>query len=138
MQNDIDNPYLQKCAQVFKTDADDILLMRLSNVMPLLARPLHDILFFVRPLCNKLITKVPSLRKYISESPHVWLLSRVQDVVDLRMQSSSDRNKRVDLLQLMIDATTHDQVIVSYLSFFKSYSDHICYLWKLSHVPEKE
>ncbi|CAF3917122.1 unnamed protein product [Rotaria sordida] len=85
MQNDINNPYLQKSAAVFKIDIDGLLL--------------------------KLIKLIPFLSNYIEEMPTLWLLNRVQDVVDLRRKTSKDLNKRVDLLQLMMDASTNDKVI---------------------------
>ncbi|CAF2055891.1 unnamed protein product [Rotaria magnacalcarata] len=111
MQNDINNPYLLKSAEVFKTDADDMLLMRLSNLIPSLARPLHDILFSTAEFRRRLIDAIPFLSNFITELPHLWLMNRVREVVDQRAKSSSDTKERVDLLQLMMDASTADPVI---------------------------
>ncbi|CAF1341313.1 unnamed protein product [Rotaria sp. Silwood1] len=86
MQNDLNNPYLQKSDEVFKTDINELLLVRLVKMMPF-------------------------LKNYIEEFPHIWLMNRVQDVVDLRMKSSTNMKKRVDLLQLMIDALTNDNLM---------------------------
>ncbi|CAM4756507.1 unnamed protein product [Rotaria magnacalcarata] len=116
MQNDINNPYLLKSAEVFKTDADDMLLMRLSNLIPSLARPLHDILFSTAEFRRRLIDAIPFLSNFITELPHLWLMNRVREVVDQRAKSSSDTKERVDLLQLMMDASTADPVI--YLDLF--------------------
>ncbi|CAF1529178.1 unnamed protein product [Rotaria sordida] len=113
MQNDINNPYLQKSAAVFKIDIDGLLLVRLTNLMPILTRPLYYTLFGISNICNKLIKLIPFLSNYIEEMPTLWLLNRVQDVVDLRRKTSKDLNKRVDLLQLMMDASTNDKVIFS-------------------------
>ncbi|CAF1280803.1 unnamed protein product [Rotaria magnacalcarata] len=111
MQNDINNPYLLKSAEVFKTDADDMLLMRLSNLIPSLARPLHDILFSTAEFRRRLIDAIPFLSNFITELPYLWLMNRVREVVDQRAKSSSDTKERVDLLQLMMDASTADPVI---------------------------
>jgi hypothetical protein len=53
------------------------------------------------------------LSNYIKELPGIWLMNRVQDVIDLRTKSPPNLKKRVDLLQLMMDASTSDKVIVS-------------------------
>ncbi|CAF1309866.1 unnamed protein product [Rotaria sordida] len=111
MQNDPNNPYLQKSIEVFKRFDDDILLIRLGNLMPILARPLHDILFFMPVVCRILGKTMPFLSNYIQELPGFWLINRAQDVVDLRIKSSSNIQKRTDLLQLMIDNSTTDEII---------------------------
>ncbi|CAF4127385.1 unnamed protein product, partial [Rotaria sordida] len=56
----------------------------------------------VRRILMKLI---PILNDYVEEIPALWLMNRVQEVVDLRIQSSSNSIKRTDLLQLMMEAT---------------------------------
>ncbi|CAF5028348.1 unnamed protein product, partial [Rotaria socialis] len=59
---------------------------------------------------------------YIEETPGSWLTDRVRDVVNLRTSSSTATTiKRIDLLQLMIDASTTCDVrnmhaIVEYLT----------------------
>jgi hypothetical protein len=52
----------------------------------------------------------PALSSYIEETPGSWLTNRVREVVKLRSKSAP--GKRVDLLQLMMDASTDDQVKV--------------------------
>jgi len=113
MQNDINNPYLQKSAEVFKRDVDESLLLRLSSLMPFLARPIHDFIFCMADIRKSLNKWTPSLNNYIKEFPAIWLMNRVQEVIDLRTKSASNLRKRVDLLQLMMDASTTDKVIVS-------------------------
>ncbi|CAF1539394.1 unnamed protein product [Rotaria sp. Silwood1] len=110
MQNDINNPYLQKSAALFKTDTDQLLLFRLANLIPFLARPLHDIVFGLGNVRSILVKLIPALNNYLEEIPALWLMNRVQEVVDLRIQSSSNSIKRADLLQLMMEAT-RDNVI---------------------------
>ncbi|CAF0791603.1 unnamed protein product [Rotaria sordida] len=110
MQNDINNPYLQKTAAVFKTDIEQLLLFRMANLIPFLARPLHDIVFGLNDVRRILVKLIPALKNYVEQIPALWLMNRVQDVVDLRIQSSSNSVKRMDLLQLMMEAT-RDNVI---------------------------
>jgi hypothetical protein len=87
MQNDINNPYLQKSIAFFKIDNVELWSFRLTSLMPFLARPF-----------------------YIS---NVWLLNNVQRVIDLRSESLSTNSvKRINLLQLMMDASTGEKVIV--------------------------
>ncbi|CAF4383314.1 unnamed protein product [Rotaria socialis] len=84
MQNDIHHPYLLKSAEVFKTDADDMLLMQFTT---------------------------PVLSNFITELPRLWLINRVREVVNQRVKSSSNTKERVDLLQRMMDASTIHPVI---------------------------
>jgi hypothetical protein len=113
MQNDINNPYLQKSAEFFKIDADDLLIFRLGNLLSFLARPLNYIVFSLKDVRAFLIKLIPSLGRYLREIPAVWIMNRLQEVLDVRTQSTSNLKKRVDLLQLMIDSSTHDKVIVT-------------------------
>ena len=113
MQNDINNPYLQKSAEVFKIDVELLPIFKLSNVMPILARPLHDVMFSMGDVRAVLTKWIPPLSSYLKELPAVWLINRVQEVIDLRRQSPANLGKRVDLLQLMMDASTNEKVIVS-------------------------
>ncbi|CAF3726003.1 unnamed protein product [Rotaria socialis] len=113
MQNDIHNPYLLKSAEVFKTDADHMLLMQFSNFIPSLARPLHDILFSTAEFRRRLIKATPVFSNFITELPRLWLINRVREVVNQRVKSSSNTKERVDLLQRMMDASTIHPVIAS-------------------------
>ncbi|CAF4526497.1 unnamed protein product, partial [Rotaria sp. Silwood1] len=58
-----------------------------------------------------LIRLIPSLSNYIEETPGSWLTNRVKEVVNFRNESlTTSPRKRVDLLQLMIDASTLNDV----------------------------
>ena len=115
MQNDINNPYLQKSAALFQSNSAQAGLLKLSELIPAFANVLR-MCFLAQVSVSEILTKViPSLKKYIPEMPAYWLMNRVQDVVDLRTKSSSDLIKRVDLLQLMIDASTNEPVQVRFL-----------------------
>jgi hypothetical protein len=55
----------------------------------------------------------PFLNNYIEQMPNVWLENNVQRVIDLRTKSLSGNSvERIDLLQLMMDASTSKKVIV--------------------------
>jgi hypothetical protein len=118
MQNDINNPYLQKSAALFETDATKMILFKLSNLMSFLAGPLRSFMFAQIAVSQMLNKWIPPLGKYIPEMSAYWLMTRVQDVVDLRTKSSSNSIKRVDLLQLMIDASTNEDIQVNFLFLY--------------------
>jgi hypothetical protein len=118
MQNDINNPYLQKSAALFETDGTKMILFKLSNLMSFLAGPLRSFMFAQIAVSQMLNKWIPPLRKYIPEMSAYWLMNCVQDVVDLRTKSSSNSIKRVDLLQLMIDASTDEDIQVNFLFLY--------------------
>jgi hypothetical protein len=113
MQNDINNPYLQKLDEIVKKQSDEFLVFRLANLFPFLARPLNFIVFGLTGVRSFLIKLLPFLSNYLKEIPVVWLLNRVGEIYKLRTKSMSNLTKRVDLLQLMIDSSTEEKVIVS-------------------------
>ena len=116
MQNDINNPYLQKSAAVLEMDPNKMIIFKLTSLMEFLATPLRYCLFAQIAIFRLLTTLIPPLNKYIPEISGYWLMNRVQDVVDLRAKSSPDSKNRVDLLQLMLDASTNDDIQVSFCS----------------------
>ncbi len=126
MQNDINNPYLTKSAALFDMDPNKMILFKLSSLLPSLASSLRVCMFAQMAVSKILTTLIPPLNKYIPEIPGFWLMNRVQEVVDLRTKSSSNSIKRVDLLQLMIDASTIEDIQVSFcLHILKSIFIHI-------------
>lgn len=113
MQNDLNNPYLRKAGELFQVDLDTLPVVKLSNLIPSLARPANRIFFGIGNLHAFLTEWIPFLSKLIQEFPGVWLVKQLQEVMLLRSQSSIDTKKRVDLLQLMMDVSTSETVIVS-------------------------
>ncbi|CAF1041423.1 unnamed protein product [Adineta steineri] len=107
MQNDTDNIYLRKSAGTFEIDVDRLSIVKLTNLLPFFINPFRYLFLFQIAIRRILIRLIPSLSKYIEETPGSWLTNRVRDVVNIRRTSSL---KRVDLLQLMMDASTHDKV----------------------------
>jgi hypothetical protein len=125
MQNDINNPYLKKAEAVFKTDAEQIPAVRLGNLIPFLVRPLIY-LMMVRITVGRALNKlIPATTKYIEEFPSLWLINRVQEVVNLRKKSPLNTGKTVDLLQLMMDVSTDGEVKVSVIVIVRLIEDRI-------------
>jgi hypothetical protein len=71
MQNDVINPYLQKSAEVFKINFEQIPLVRLNGLMPFLVRPTHDIMFSLGDLREFVSRWIPSLNNSIRKLPSI-------------------------------------------------------------------
>ena len=125
MQNDVNNPYLLKAGELFKVDIETVPMVKLSNLVPILARPFHAIAFTLSGLQKQIVDNVSLVGKILSELPGLWFLQRVQEVIDLRKDSQI--KSRVDLLQLMMDVSTNDKII--------DYADENL-MSKLLHVNE--
>jgi hypothetical protein len=110
MQNDIDNIYLRKSAETFELDVDKLSIVKLTNLLPFFVNPFRYLYIGQVAVRRALIKMFPALSSYIEETPGSWLTNRVREVVKLRSKSAP--GKRVDLLQLMMDASTDDQVKV--------------------------
>jgi hypothetical protein len=114
MQNDVDNIYLRKSAETFQVDVDKLSIVKLTNLLPFFVNPFRYLYLGQVAVRRALIKIIPSLSSYIEETPGSWLTNRVREVVKLRNKSTTTPTiKRVDLLQLMIDASTHGDVKVS-------------------------
>lgn len=103
---------MQKSAAIFTTDPNKMLLFKLSNLMPFIISFLRMCMFAQISISQMLTRIIPSLAKYIPENPAAWIINNVKDVLALRIKSSSSAEKRVDLLQLMIDASTTETIQV--------------------------
>lgn len=113
MQNDVNNIYLKKSAETFAVDVDKLAIVKLTDLLPILIKPFCYFYLGQVGIRRALIKMFPKLGKYIDETPGSWLTNRVKDVVSLRNRSSvTTTKKRIDLLQLMIDASTTDEVMV--------------------------
>jgi hypothetical protein len=56
---------------------------------------------------------VPSFMNRFEELPGFWIINRVKDVVNQRIAQTEPKT-RIDLLQLMLDAATSNQVKVCF------------------------
>lgn len=112
MQNDTNNIYLRKAAGTFELDVDKLPIVKLTSLLPCFERPFRYFYLGLVAVRRAVVSIVPSLDQYIGETPGSWLINRVKDVVDLRNNNLSDEVKRTDLLQLMIDASTRNDIQV--------------------------
>ncbi|CAF1280749.1 unnamed protein product [Rotaria magnacalcarata] len=107
MQNDVDNIYLKKSAETFAVDVDKLFIVKMTDLFPFVVNPFCKFYLGQVAIRRLLIRLFPVLSKYIEETPGSWLTNHVRDVVNLRTSSSTATMiKRIDLLQLMIDAST--------------------------------
>ncbi len=92
---------------------------RIANLMPFLGRPIYYLLFGLINVRKALMKLLPFLSNYIQEIPILWLLNNVQKVVDIRIESSATNSvKRIDLLQLMMDASISEKITVRIIIHF--------------------
>lgn len=109
LQNDIDNIYFKKSMATFARDPEKMLMVRLSNLMsflnPLLIKFMHTTI----ALIGFLRTSMPSLMGDVQDHPQVWFFKQIEQVVKERLSSG---NRRIDLLQLMLDASTQQEIKV--------------------------
>jgi len=118
MQNDIDNVYLKKSVAASVMNLQRLPIVQLSNLIPFLS-PLLEYVFLGHLMAIGALSKlIPSLKNYVEEMPRYWLINRIREVIDVRTKSSSSLEKRVDLLQLMIDSSTLNKVKVSLYGSF--------------------
>ena len=122
MQNDGNNIYLKKSAGTFETDVEKLPIVKLTNLLPCTENPLRYFYLGLLGIRRTLIKWIPSLGPYIEETPGLWLMNRVRDVVDFRKKQREHEKKRLDLLQLMIDSSAQDEIPVRIDRLFCLYS----------------
>ncbi|CAF4984577.1 unnamed protein product, partial [Rotaria sp. Silwood1] len=125
IQNDIDNEYFKKAEKNIEENLEKNPLIRLGHLMPRLI-PLLTYVMIVQVQLKRFAHK---FIRNIEEMPRFWLLERVKDIIDIRTSSYDNDNvkRKVDLLQLMLDTATREQV--------KDYIDHDC-MSKVLHYDE--
>lgn len=109
MQNDPDNVYMKKSMSCLLNNSEKLLLVKLSNVMPFLIPVLIRYVQFHVFITNRLYKMVPSLISNLPSMASLWIIERVKQIIKERLVSGK---KRIDLLQLMLDATTHEEIKV--------------------------
>jgi hypothetical protein len=120
MQNDVDNEYMQKAEETVAVNLEKNSLVRLGHLMPWLVPLLKNVVIGLVVLQRLAHKWIPN----IEEMPRFWLLDHAQHLIDARtssLEKDSDR-RRIDLLQLMLNAATRGEVKVS-LSIY-SYDDN--------------
>jgi hypothetical protein len=114
MQNDVNNEYFKKAEGTVAINLDDNSLIRLGYLMPWLI-PVLAYLMVGIILLQRFAHK---FMKNVEEMPRFWLINRLRYLMDIRAvaNQSDEEQKRVDLLQLMLDAATRSQVKVRFSS----------------------
>ncbi|CAF3705214.1 unnamed protein product [Rotaria sp. Silwood1] len=114
MQNDIANPFIIKSARFFEVHPERIFLAKLSYVMPWLTPILTLIVHSIITLCNVLRYLAPSLMSQFEEIPGMWIINQVKNIIEARTikikLEENNKQHRIDLLQLMLDAVTFNEV----------------------------
>jgi hypothetical protein len=115
MQNDLENIYMKKSIALFEIDPTKLPIVKLSNVMPFLNPVLIIIGRSLMAMTAALRKLVPSLMRNLQGLPTTWIIEQVGQVVEERLRSGK---RRMDLLQLMLDAAKQDEVKVGLLKVF--------------------
>ncbi|UJR34501.1 hypothetical protein I4U23_021909 [Adineta vaga] len=113
MQNDINNPFIAKSAQFFKDNPEKLPIVKLSCLMPWLIPILTQIVYTMLVVFKMLRYLAPRFMSEFEELPGMWIINQVRQVIQARKdqtESEEQQYREIDLLQLMIDATTSDKI----------------------------
>lgn len=110
MQNDLNNVYMQKSMACFAVDGEKLPLVKLTKVVPFLAPVLGQLAALGLTLLSAMKKKMPNLLENSNALAALWIVERVEEVIKQRLKSGQ---RRTDLLQLMLDAATDEEVKVS-------------------------
>ncbi|CAF3736246.1 unnamed protein product [Rotaria sordida] len=114
MQNDIDNPFIVKTAYFFAVHPERIFLVKLSYLMPWLTPILTLFVHSIIALFNGLRYLAPSFMNQFEEIPGMWIINQVKQVIEARVikikSEANNKQRRIDLLQLMLDAVTSNEI----------------------------
>jgi hypothetical protein len=111
VQSNINNPFLVKSEKFFEDNHEKIFIVRLSYLMPWLIPLLTQIIRMQMAIFMGLRSIAPRFMNRFEELPGFWIINQVQRVVNERL-ARREPQSRIDLLQLMLDAATSDQVKV--------------------------
>lgn len=116
MQNDIDNVFLSKCKSAVDDNPERLFLTKLGNLIPSLI-PILPYFMVAQTFLSELIHAiVPTwLLPPIKGVPAIWILNQVKTIINARKQANSTGERQhVDLLQLMLDVATSDDIKVHF------------------------
>jgi hypothetical protein len=113
VQNVVDdkqNIYLIKIQEFLSTDTDTLLIYKIAHLIPELAPLLGWIIRFFECLSSV-------FKSQINVLPLDWLTDRIQDVINMRKRESDkdESEQRTDLLKLMLEVTTKENIKVKSL-----------------------
>lgn len=104
MQHQHDNLYLTKSQQVVQVDFEKLLIVKLSSLFPWTKSLLARLFSMQLNLFRTISRFVPLVNRLTEELAPFWIIRQAQTIVDFRQEQSDEQTKRVDLLQMMIDA----------------------------------
>lgn len=116
VQTNSKNPFLVKASKFFDDNHEKLFIVKLSYLVPWLIPLLSQIVQIQIAIYMGLRSILPRFMNRFEELPGFWIMNQVQSVIKERTQRK-ERSDRVDLLQLMLDAATLEdiQVNISYL-----------------------
>jgi hypothetical protein len=117
MQNDIDNIFMRKCKLAVDDNPERLLVTKLGNLMPFFI-PILLYIMVGQMLLGALVRAVVPARflPEIEGIPALWILNQVETIINDRKKANySGKHHEVDLLQLMLDAATRDDIKVNFL-----------------------
>ncbi|CAF3990003.1 unnamed protein product [Rotaria sordida] len=98
---------MKKSTATVAVQIEDLFIVKLSIVMPFLIPLLTKYVKIHSFLVDTIRTLMPWLISNVEDLPNVWIMKQVGNVVKERLRSET---KQLDLLQLMLDAATDDEV----------------------------
>ncbi len=122
MQNDIDNVFMRKCKLAVYENPERLFLTKLGNLMPFLIPILLKIMFGQMWLGAVIRTVAPLwFLPKIEGVPALWILNQVETIINARKQANySNQHTQIDLLQMMLDAATRDDIKVNSQEYINS------------------
>jgi hypothetical protein len=110
MQNDIDNMFLRKAQSTVDFDPDNLILVKFGNLFPILI-PFVMCIILGKFMLIYLFRKIAPawFLPQIEEPGPSWIINRVDQVINKRT-SNENQSSSIDLLQLMLDASTKDRI----------------------------
>jgi cytochrome P450 family 3 subfamily A len=118
IQNDIDNMFLRKAQPTIDLTPKKLTLVKFGHLFPFFI-PFVMCLIVCRVILSYLFQKIAPawLLPQIEELPPFWILNRVHQIINQRTLNENQLHP-IDLLQLMLDASTKDDVKVRNFIYF--------------------
>jgi hypothetical protein len=112
MQNDINNMFLRQAQLTIDTNLEDLIALRIGNLFPFLI-PFVMVFLIIQMLLIYLFRKIAPdwFLPQIKELGASWIINRVSQIINAKT-SNENQIHSVDLLQLMLDASTKNAIQV--------------------------
>lgn len=123
--------FFRKAKLTIDLNPENLLLVKFGNLFPFMI-PLVRMILLSQMIFAYAFRKVAPawLLPQIEELAPVWIINRAHQIIEARLSSQSNLNQAhpVDLLQLMLDASTKDQIKVEFSSYF---SEILCFSYRI-------